>query len=68
MALKLCYLVIKPTFIALIADFVIWVIFALEIGGLYSFNEYNWKKKRENISFFYKGFTHISTLFTVNHL
>ncbi len=37
----LCYLVIKLTFIALIADFVIWVIFALEIGGLYSFSEYS---------------------------
>jgi len=32
--------------IALIADFVIWVIFALEIGGLYSFSEYSWKTKQ----------------------
>lgn len=29
------------TFIAFIPDLVIWVILALEMGGLYSFNEYN---------------------------
>lgn len=35
------------TFIAFIPDLVIWVILALEMGGLYSFNEYNWKMKWE---------------------
>ena len=31
------------TFIAFIADLVIWVIFAFEMGGLYSLSEYSWK-------------------------
>lgn len=36
------------TLIALIPDLVIWVILAFEMGGLYSFNEYNWGTKRDS--------------------
>lgn len=47
----LAYLILHVyilTFIALIPDLVIRVILAFEMGGLYSFSEYNWKIKGNN--------------------